>query len=409
MRANEFNHLMARGKGLAHLELSAKSSSKRASVIVPFAAQCLLSSVVGQWKSIEKGYQVLRKSFSTIHSNADEDFPFQYRMFGQDFVSDLLGLLDITAPLCEFMVLSQSVNFLHWKNILWGNRMLFYMEAIINNLEEVPRYKKQIENIKNCNFQEVQLFLLNQDKMVHPDHDEEAQYTWMERTFNQSLEELKVFAVDLKVSAKNRLENGTAEISRPLAKCFDFEEMLVALAGRSCSEKAMQCVADKAHYLAMGREQFQIWFKYVISLPHVQEKKDNFEFLDESCSDVVFHHFKKCLCEMAMYTVESVYSKLGLEFMLSLDIAIATGGTEAIAESFYAHSVKTRGPGISKTKTIVVRPCSTSSQVAQQTSPPFRHEPSSSGATVDCPQQPSVDGDSASVTGRRPTGVYQKR
>eukprot|EP00794_Sanderia_malayensis_P013472 gene13472-14864_t len=228
-------------------------------------------------------------------------------MFGQDFVSDLLGLLDITAPLCEFMVLSQSVNFLHWKNILWGNRMLFYMEAIINNLEEVPRYKKQLENIKNCNFQEVQLFLLNQDKMVHPDHDEEAQYTWMERTFNQSLEELKVFAVDLKVSAKNRLENGTAEISRPLAKCFDFEEMLVALAGRSCSEKAMQCVADKAHYLAMGREQFQIWFKYVISLPHVQEKKDNFEFLDESCSDVVFHHFKKCLCEMVWGDLKKRY------------------------------------------------------------------------------------------------------
>eukprot|EP00794_Sanderia_malayensis_P013576 gene13576-14983_t len=38
-RANEFNHLMARGKGFAQLELSAKSSSKRASVVVPFAAQ----------------------------------------------------------------------------------------------------------------------------------------------------------------------------------------------------------------------------------------------------------------------------------------------------------------------------------------------------------------------------------
>eukprot|EP00794_Sanderia_malayensis_P008391 gene8391-9290_t len=34
---------------------------------------------------------------------------------------------------------------------------------------------------------------------------------------------------------------------------------------------------------------------------------------------------------------------------------------------------------------------------------------SSSSATVDCPQQPSVDGDFASVTGRGPTGVYQKR
>ncbi len=37
-RANAFNHMMGRRKGFAQLELSAKNSSKRASVIVPFAA-----------------------------------------------------------------------------------------------------------------------------------------------------------------------------------------------------------------------------------------------------------------------------------------------------------------------------------------------------------------------------------
>ena len=37
-----------------------------------------------------------------------------------------------------------------------------------------------------------------------------------------------------------------------------------------------------------------------------------------------------------LYTVESVYTKLGPEFVLSLDMAMASGGSEAIAESFYA-------------------------------------------------------------------------
>ena len=41
------------------------------------------------------------------------------------------------------------------------------------------------------------------------------------------------------------------------------------------------------------------------------------------------------LIEM-LYTVESVYTKLGPEFMLSLNIAMASGGNEAIAERFYA-------------------------------------------------------------------------
>ena len=60
--------------------------------------------------------------------------PLQYRMFGQDFVVDLLGLLDITTPLCELMVLSQSVDFLHWKIVFWGQRMVSWMGAMVDNL-----------------------------------------------------------------------------------------------------------------------------------------------------------------------------------------------------------------------------------------------------------------------------------
>ena len=399
-RANEFNHMMARGKGFAQLEVSAKSSSKRASVIVPFAAQRFLSSAVGQWKSIEAAFPVLRKSFQTIHSNADDDFPLQYRMFGQDFVADLLGLLDITAPLCELMVLSQSVDFFHWKIVFWGQRMLHWMERIVDNLAGMPRYKKHLQDLNNYLFQEVELFegwhLLSQDKVVHPDHGEEPKYTWIERPLDQSMKELQEFAIDLKNSAENRLGNGTAEVSRLLARCFDFEELLVALEGKRCSETAIGCVKDKARYLAMGRKDFEIWFKYVISLPHVQRKRAELHYLDESCADALYHCFKECLCEMfwgnlqeygvacmqssgkhltqhftslerdssvgirqtftltlldgkkvkavldepmlieKLYTVESIYTKLGPEFMLSLDVAIASGGSEAIAESFYA-------------------------------------------------------------------------
>ena len=56
---------------------------------------------------------MLHAAFYTVHSGADEDFRLQYRVFGQDFVSDLLGLLDITAPLSAVMILSQAIDFLH--------------------------------------------------------------------------------------------------------------------------------------------------------------------------------------------------------------------------------------------------------------------------------------------------------
>jgi hypothetical protein len=44
-------------------------------------------------------------------------------------------------------------------------------------------------------FQEVQLFegwhLLSNDRMVHPDYGEEAMYTWIERSLEQSMKEFE--------------------------------------------------------------------------------------------------------------------------------------------------------------------------------------------------------------------------
>ena len=45
-----------------------------------------------------KGFPVLHVAFSPTHSGAD-DFPLEYRMFSQDFLTDLLGPLEITATL----------------------------------------------------------------------------------------------------------------------------------------------------------------------------------------------------------------------------------------------------------------------------------------------------------------------
>ena len=311
-RANEFNHMMGRGKGFAQLQLSANNSSKRASVIVPFAAQRFLSSAVGQWKSIEKSFPVLRKSFQATHPNADEGFPLQYRMFGQDFLVDLLGLLDITAPLCELMKLSQSVNFLHWKIVFWGQQMLSWMEAIADNLTGTPRYKKYLEDLKNYLFKEVQLFegwhLLSDNRMVHPDYNNEAMYTWTERSLDESMEELRKFAVDLKGSSENRLNNSTAKVSRLLAKCFDFEKLLIALEGSRCSNSdnrnPIVCVKDKNSYLAMGKKEYEVWFTYIISIPHVQKKKDELHYLTASCADNLYHRFKECLCEMFWWNLK---------------------------------------------------------------------------------------------------------
>eukprot|EP00112_Aurelia_sp_Birch-Aquarium-sp1_P025182 Seg8240.1 transcript_id=Seg8240.1/GoldUCD/mRNA.D3Y31 product="hypothetical protein" protein_id=Seg8240.1/GoldUCD/D3Y31 len=114
--------------------------------------------------------------------------------------------------------------------------MLRWMETIVDNLADMPRYNKHVQDLNNYLFKKVELFegwhLLSQDKVVHPDHGEEPNYTWVERTLDQSMKELEEFAVDLKDSADNRLGNGAAQVSRLLARSFDFKELLAALEGK---------------------------------------------------------------------------------------------------------------------------------------------------------------------------------
>ena len=116
------------------------------------------------------------------------------------------------------------------------------------------------------------------------------------------MEELRKFAVDVKGSSENRLNNGTAKVSRLLAKCFDFEKLLIALEGSRCSNSdnrnPIVCVKDKNSYLAMGRKEYEVWFTYIISLPHVQKKKDELHYFTASCADTLYHRVKECLCEM---------------------------------------------------------------------------------------------------------------
>ena len=109
-RANEFNHLLSSGKGYSQLEESAAAKKKRAVVVTPFAKQRFLSSAIKQWGAIEKGFKVLHAAFFTIHSGADNDFPLQYRMFGQDFVTDLIGLMDITAPITQLIEFERDAS-----------------------------------------------------------------------------------------------------------------------------------------------------------------------------------------------------------------------------------------------------------------------------------------------------------
>ncbi len=242
-RANEFNHLLSSGKGYAQLEVSASAEKKRAVVITPFATQRFLSSAVKQWKAIEKGFKALHTAFSTIHSGADEDFPLQYRMFGQDFVVDLLGLIDATTPITKLMLFSQEVDFCHWKLVFWGKRAIEWMEEIAENITEMPRLKKHLAHIENFKFNDIQLLegwsFISAENVDRPEAGAAVVYNWKERSVGEAVKELGTCAEDLKVACSERLEEKISEVSLLLSECFDYEKILIALEGTLKTEASI--------------------------------------------------------------------------------------------------------------------------------------------------------------------------
>ena len=126
-------------------------------------------------------------------------------------------------------------------------------------------------------------------------------YNWEERTVDELIADLEVFASYLRDSSQNRLERGTAKVSELLSDCLDFETFLVALEGDlqrvEQSQSAVHCLKNKHKFWKIGKKMFRTWFKYIVSLSHVEAKAGNYGRLDESCTEAVYQCFKEVLCK----------------------------------------------------------------------------------------------------------------
>ena len=95
-------------------------------------------------RKLSKGFPVLHVAFSPTHSRAD-DFPLQYRMFSQEFLTDLLGPFEITASLSELITITQAVHYFHWK-------------IVLDNIREFLHFKKHLADTQKLKFQGVKVF-----------------------------------------------------------------------------------------------------------------------------------------------------------------------------------------------------------------------------------------------------------
>ena len=142
-RCNVFNHILANGKGFAFLQMVDKDARKP----VSYATQRFASSSYQQWLTIEKSYESLWKAFDLLHPRRSEEEEWQYMMAGSDFVADLLGFLDIMEPVIDLMLRAQALDTPIWKlKLWWPNVKAQLMNA--SGGESLPRLNKALPTLK---------------------------------------------------------------------------------------------------------------------------------------------------------------------------------------------------------------------------------------------------------------------
>ena len=144
-RCNVFNHILANGKGFAFLQMVDKDARKP----VSYATQRFASSSYQQWLTIEKSYESLWKAFDLLHPRRSEEEEWQYMMAGSDFVADLLGFLDIMEPVIDLMLRAQALDTPIWKlKLWWPNVKAQLMNASRGESEALPRLNKALPTLK---------------------------------------------------------------------------------------------------------------------------------------------------------------------------------------------------------------------------------------------------------------------
>uniref|UniRef100_A0A1I8FS65 SET domain-containing protein n=1 Tax=Macrostomum lignano TaxID=282301 RepID=A0A1I8FS65_9PLAT len=145
-RANLFPHLFGHGRGRSALEIA---SEDHAGAISSFASQRFTSSAMNQWQTIFRCYGDLHAAFRAEKPRVRDNDPQPYIMFGFDFVCDLLGYLDLFAPIKALMEIAQNLQLPHWKvSTLWPLVAEFlHVHAEQFRSEDYPTLHEHIDNL----------------------------------------------------------------------------------------------------------------------------------------------------------------------------------------------------------------------------------------------------------------------
>lgn len=256
-----------------------------------FAHQRFMSSSYLSLKNLEESLEVYIETFKDHENRLDVG----YKLYGQDFAVDLLGLLDLLWPLVILMLQSQTQWCPGWKFESYIPAVQDQLTTFIAEMDEdipsssvSPRLNKHLADIMEKKYGKCELvegWLVVEEVAGKP-------VEWQAREPQECMEELRILATDMKAELDRRFATSYPKLNTMLHKCLDFGVLFAGLCG--VRTDGIHPV-NKQAYSVLGAAEFRKCVEFVSQLPHVQEK--NME-LSSLLSSAVFWLLKSALMDV---------------------------------------------------------------------------------------------------------------
>ena len=254
------------------------------------------------------------------HDNREE---IGYKLCGQDFVHDLLGLLDLLWPLVVLMLQSQANWYPGWKLCSHLPLVKEQMESFIDEVSEdipasnvCPRLHERIEELREKRYGRSEL---EEGWFVIGGGEGQMPVNWSARELHDCVDDLKQLARDVINELDQRYQSSFSDLNKLLSKCFDFARLFAGLCGTRVEDRAP---VDNQKFSELGAVEFRQCVNYASQLPHVQDK--NLE-LGSELSSTVFWRLKKVLIEIVWGTMfPELFSRFFRKITSSSDGKVAS-------------------------------------------------------------------------------------
>ncbi|XP_018026712.1 uncharacterized protein LOC108682107, partial [Hyalella azteca] len=287
-RCNVFNDELQHGKGYAMLRAISESNKSTAHAPKSYAQHRFMSSNYQQWLSIEKSLPTLVAGFHMMNprSKDDPNEELKFMIQGQDFVYDLLFLLDFLGPLVQVMNALQNFTVPIWKQVKFSNSLIEHWKSIsVETLAGLPRLSQHETELQDLKYKEMDL--LPGYLVVH---QEKGKIAWEARELKECRASAEKFRKDLLHSLNEPSSSCIHEACTTLEKCLDLHSIYTVMCGERSETK---CPYDKVKLHLHGISSFKKFVNYVSNLPHVRES--GFLNINSVLSNSLFDKLKEFL------------------------------------------------------------------------------------------------------------------